>query len=284
MRNSSTVPSKQYLGLILLIIFWGSAFPIIKLALEFMSPFMIALIRVTVGGTLLFLFVRKLAYGVKESISALLNIGIFLILLNLGIQYSANPGLASTLIYTQPVFVLILSRLVLKERINLLQALGIVLAFTGVIASVGIGNFDLGSIIALLGGLTWAVGTIYYRIYLRDRDVLALNAYMSLFSGLFIAPVSLLEPRISPSLEGIGLTLLVSVTAQALGFILWFNAVKSIGPVKASTVVLLVPVSSYLFSYLLLGELPTLEEAVGSAITLLGVFLTFIPGINVRRG
>ncbi|WP_238027184.1 DMT family transporter [Metallosphaera javensis (ex Hofmann et al. 2022)] len=278
------MPSKQYLGLILLIIFWGSAFPIIKLALEFMSPFMIALIRVTVGGTLLFLFVRKLAYGVKESISALLNIGIFLILLNLGIQYSANPGLASTLIYTQPVFVLILSRLVLKERINLLQALGIVLAFTGVIASVGIGNFDLGSIIALLGGLTWAVGTIYYRIYLRDRDVLALNAYMSLFSGLFIAPVSLLEPRISPSLEGIGLTLLVSVTAQALGFILWFNAVKSIGPVKASTVVLLVPVSSYLFSYLLLGELPTLEEAVGSAITLLGVFLTFIPGINVRRG
>lgn len=278
------MPSKQYLGLILLIIFWGSAFPIIKLALEFMSPFMIALIRVTVGGTLLFLFVRKLAYGVKESISALLNIGIFLILLNLGIQYSANPGLASTLIYTQPVFVLILSRLVLKERINPLQALGIVLAFTGVIASVGIGNFDLGSIIALLGGLTWAVGTIYYRIYLRDRDVLALNAYMSLFSGLFIAPVSLLEPRISPSLEGIGLTLLVSVTAQALGFILWFNAVKSIGPVKASTVVLLVPVSSYLFSYLLLGELPTLEEAVGSAITLLGVFLTFIPGINVRRG
>ncbi|BCS92397.1 DMT family transporter [Metallosphaera javensis (ex Sakai et al. 2022)] len=278
------MPSKQYLGLILLIIFWGSAFPIIKLALEFMSPFMIALIRVTVGGTLLFLFVRKLAYGVKESISALLNIGIFLILLNLGIQYSANPGLASTLIYTQPVFVLILSRLVLKERINPLQALGIVLAFTGVIASVGIGNFDLGSIIALLGGLTWAVGTIYYRIYLRDRDVLALNAYMSLFSGLFIAPVSLLEPRISPSLEGIGLTLLVSVTAQALGFILWFNAVKFIGPVKASTVVLLVPVSSYLFSYLLLGELPTLEEAVGSAITLLGVFLTFIPGINVRRG
>ncbi|ABP94514.1 MULTISPECIES: DMT family transporter [Metallosphaera] len=277
------MPPKQYMGLILLILFWGSAFPIIKITLQFMSPFIIALIRVTVGGTLLFLVVRKLAYGVKESISALLNIGIFLVLLNLGIQYSANPGLASTLIYTQPVFVLILSRLVLKERINLLQVLGIVLAFTGVIASVGLSNFDLGSVIALLGGLTWAVGTIYYRVYLRDRDVLALNAYMSLFSGLFLAPVSLVEPRFTPNLEGIGLALLVSVTAQALGFILWFNAVKSIGPVRASTIVLLVPVSSYLFSYLLLGEIPTLEEAVGSAVTLFGIFLTFIPGINTRK-
>ncbi|MEM4956932.1 MAG: EamA family transporter, partial [Metallosphaera sp.] len=60
-------------------------------------------------------------------------------------------------------------------------------------------------------------------------------------------------------------------------------AVKSIGPVRASTIVLLVPVSSYLFSYLLLGEIPTLEEAVGSAVTLFGIFLTFIPGINTRK-
>ncbi|MEL9969972.1 MAG: DMT family transporter [Metallosphaera sp.] len=275
--------SKQYLGLIMLIVFWGSAFPIIKLTLIFMSPLVIALIRVVVGGTILYLYVRKLEYGVKESISALLNIGIFLILLNLGIQYASNPGLASTLIYTQPVFVLVLSSLILKEKLNALQVLGTLVAFLGVLSTVGITGFNIGSLIALLGGFIWALGTLYYRIYLREKDVLALNSYMSLFSTLFILPISLTDFRIDPSIEGIGLALLVSITSQALGFILWFNAVKSIGPIKASTFVLLVPVSSYFFSYLILNEVPTISEVVGSAVTLLGVFLTFLPGVLIKK-
>ncbi|QKR01068.1 EamA family transporter [Metallosphaera tengchongensis] len=263
--------------------FWGSAFPLIKIILDFMSPFLIALIRVLVGGTVLLLVSRRFIYGVKESISAILNIGLFLILLNLGIEFSPNPGLASTLIYTQPIFVLILSRVILKEKINLLQAMGILTAFLGIFASVGGGGFDLGSLISLGGGLTWALGTIYYRVNLRDRDVLALNSYMSLFSSLIIFPVSLLNFKIEWNAEGIGLALLVSITAQALGFILWFSTVRSIGPVKASSAVLLVPVSSYLFSYLLLGEIPSVIEIIGSAVTLTGVFLTFLPGIGVRK-
>ncbi|AWR99124.1 DMT family transporter [Metallosphaera hakonensis] len=274
---------RQILNLFALIVFWGSAFPIIKITLNFMSPFVIALIRVLVGGTILFLITRRLTIGVKESVSALLNIGIFLILLNLGIQYSSNPGLASTLIYTQPVFVLILSRLVLKERLNLIQVLGTVIAFVGIVSAVGVTDFNIGSVIALAGGLTWALGTIYYRVNLRDREVMSLNAYMSLFSSLFIFPVSLLDFHLTLNPMGIGLALLVSVTAQALGFILWFNAVRTIGPVRASSAVLLVPVSSYLFSLVLLGEIPTLPEALGSAITLLGVFLTFLPGASVKR-
>ncbi|AEB95837.1 conserved hypothetical protein [Metallosphaera cuprina Ar-4] len=248
-----------------------------------MSPLVIALIRVVVGGTILYLYVRKLEYGVKESISALLNIGIFLILLNLGIQYASNPGLASTLIYTQPVFVLVLSSLILKEKLNALQVLGTLVAFLGVLSTVGITGFNIGSLIALLGGFIWALGTLYYRIYLREKDVLALNSYMSLFSTLFILPISLTDFRIDPSIEGIGLALLVSITSQALGFILWFNAVKSIGPIKASTFVLLVPVSSYFFSYLILNEVPTISEVVGSAVTLLGVFLTFLPGVLIKK-
>ncbi|WP_246263777.1 DMT family transporter [Metallosphaera tengchongensis] len=274
---------KQFVSLALLISFWGSAFPLIKIILDFMSPFLIALIRVLVGGTVLLLVSRRFIYGVKESISAILNIGLFLILLNLGIEFSPNPGLASTLIYTQPIFVLILSRVILKEKINLLQAMGILTAFLGIFASVGGGGFDLGSLISLGGGLTWALGTIYYRVNLRDRDVLALNSYMSLFSSLIIFPVSLLNFKIEWNAEGIGLALLVSITAQALGFILWFSTVRSIGPVKASSAVLLVPVSSYLFSYLLLGEIPSVIEIIGSAVTLTGVFLTFLPGIGVRK-
>jgi Integral membrane protein DUF6. len=110
---------------------WGSAFPVIKIALDYLSPFLIALVRVTVGGTLLLLVSRKLIYGKKEAISAVLNVGLFMILLNLGVEYSSNPGLTSTMIYTQPVFVTVLSRFVLRERLIPLQILGVVLAFSG---------------------------------------------------------------------------------------------------------------------------------------------------------
>jgi len=275
--------NRSYLYLIVLVMVWGSAFPVIKIALDYLSPFLIALVRVTVGGTLLLLVSRKLIYGKKEAISAVLNVGLFMILLNLGVEYSSNPGLTSTMIYTQPVFVTVLSRFVLRERLIPLQILGVVLAFSGVLISVGSTDFSIGSIIAILGGLTWAVGTIYHRLYLSDRDVAGLNTFMSLFSALLILPLSFVDSKFSLDPVGWGSALLLAVTAQATGFLLWFKSVNMLGPVKASSAVLLVPVSSYLFSALLLRTAPTLLEGLGSSITLLGVFLTFLRPGTLRR-
>lgn len=264
--------SKGYLYLTGVVVVWGLSFPLSKLALHYMSPFVLTFIRFLVGGTLLLIYARGLVYGKREAINAILNMAIFVILLNIAINVSSDPALASVLIYTQPIFVIIIARL-LGEVVSLEQILGVMIAFIGIFISVGSTNFDLGSILAVVAALLWAIGTIYYS-KLKVSNVIKLNAFMSLFSSLFIIPLLPFSSYIVFSVNGIILAFLVAVLAQALGFIFWFNGVSELGPSIASSISILVPVSAYFFTFLLLGIVPSTLQVIGSALALIGVIIS----------
>ncbi len=266
---------KGYLSILGVIVVWGLSFPLSKMALYFMSPFVLTFIRFLVGGAILLAYARGMAVGKKEAVNAILNMGLFVILLNIAINLSTNPALASVLIYTQPIFVIILLRL-MGESVSPLQVLGTIVAFAGIFISVDSTSFSLGSLIAVIGAIVWALGTIYFRRNLMKTDVVKLNAFSSLFSALFVSP--LLQVQYSFSLRGLPYALLVAVLAQALGFIFWFTAVKALGPMNSSTLVIMVPVSAYLFSFALLNDVPTPIEIIGSGLALVGVLLSQVGG------
>ncbi|WP_240931195.1 DMT family transporter [Acidianus sulfidivorans] len=272
---------KGYTYLIGVIIFWGLSFPLSKLALTFMSPFVLTLIRFLVGGAILSIYARGLEYSKKEAINAILNMAIFVILLNVAINFSSNPALASVLIYTQPIFVIILARL-FGDVIRVSQAIGVLIAFIGIFISVNSVNFDLGSIIAIIAAILWAFGTIYYS-RLKVKNIIKLNAFMSLFSSLFIIPIIPFSDYFILNFEGLSLAILVAIIAQALGFIFWFKGVSELGPSVASSVVILVPASAYFFTFLLLGKIPSLFQLIGSFLALLGVFISQISRLKVKK-
>lgn len=273
--------SKGYLYLIGVIIVWGLSFPLSKLALSFMSPFVLTFIRFLVGGTILLIYARGLVYGKKEIINAILNVAIFVILLNIAINFSSNPALTSVLVYTQPIFVIVIARL-LGESVRLDQIIGVIVAFSGILISVDSTSFDLGSFMAIFAAILWAVGTIYYS-KMKVNNVIKLNAFMSLFSSIFVIPILPFSGYIKLNVYGILLAILVAFLAQSLGFILWFNGVRELGPSVASSVVILVPVSAYLFTFLILGKVPTTLEIVGSSLALLGVLISQYSKIRVTK-
>lgn len=273
--------SKGYLYLIGVIIVWGLSFPLSKLALSFMSPFVLTFIRFLVGGTILLIYARGLVYGKKEIINAILNVAIFVILLNIAINFSSNPALTSVLVYTQPIFVIVIARL-LGESVRLDQIIGVIVAFSGILISVDSTSFDLGSVMAIFAAILWAIGTIYYS-KMKVNNVIKLNAFMSLFSSIFVIPILPFSGYIKLNVYGILLAILVAFLAQSLGFILWFNGVRELGPSVASSVVILVPVSAYLFTFLILGKVPTTLEIVGSSLALLGVLISQYSKIRVTK-
>ncbi|MEW9491856.1 MAG: DMT family transporter [Candidatus Aramenus sulfurataquae] len=267
---------KGYLSILGVVVVWGLSFPLSKLALYFMSPFVLTFIRFLVGGVVLLAYARGMVIGVKEAINAILNMGLFVILLNIAINLSTNPALTSVLIYTQPIFVIVLLRL-MHERLSLLQIAGTVIAFAGIFISVDSTSFSVGSLVAVVGAIIWAIGTIYFRRNLMRTDVIKLNAFSSLFSTVFVVPF--LPASYSFSLNGLPYALLVALLAQALGFIFWFTAVKSLGPLNSSTLAIMVPVSAYLFSFVILDDVPTPMEVLGSVLALGGVLLSQL-GVN----
>ena len=266
---------KKYLPILGVILVWSSAYPLIKIALAYMSPILLAIIRLIVGGALLAIYARGFVYGVKEFVSAILNVALFMVLLNFGVMLSPNPALSATLIYTQPVFIVILSYFVFKEKVNLAKIIGVIIAIAGSIYASGDLNVNLGALISIIGGFVWALGTIFYRKFLINEDVAKLNSFMALVSVPILFLFLPFHFYFNPSFEGILMAVIIGITAQALGFIFWFTSVKNLGSFRASALSLLVPPLSYFFSYLILGDIPTFEEILGSSLVLLGVLLTF---------
>ncbi|MEJ2777328.1 DMT family transporter [Stygiolobus sp. RP850M] len=267
---------RKVLPIITVILVWSSAYPLIKIAVDYVSPIVLAVIRLVTGGIILTVYGRGLSYGKKEMIGGLINVALFMLFLNFGVMLSVNPALSATLIYTQPIFLVILSAVFLSEKPSVLQLLGVIIAISGAIYSAGITGFNLGSIISLIGGLIWAIGTSYYQVFLIEKDVIKLNSFMALFSALFLLPFTPINFYFKFTISGILVAVIIGITAQAIGFIAWFNSIKQLGSFLSSSLSLLVPAMSYLFSFIMLDEVPTFQQLLGTAIVLLGVFLTII--------
>ena len=264
---------RGYLAMIGVLTAWGSSYSISKVAMYYMSPFVLTMYRFAIGGLVLALVGRGLIINRKYVINALLNGALFVVFLNIAIQYSTNPALVSVLVYTQPIFVLILSIALYHEKPRALQVIGIALAFTGLLIAVGVYSFDIGDVIAILGAFVWALGTHYYRRNLVNEDLIKLNASMAVISALIASPTLIINPYMSPSISAVAWGVLVALVAQVAGFLLWFLGVKDLGPITASSISILVPASAYVFALLILGKVPTMTEIIGSAIALVGVLL-----------
>ncbi|MEM4911683.1 MAG: DMT family transporter, partial [Metallosphaera sp.] len=278
-RKRDFMRSLGYAYITVLIIVWSLNFPVSKIALNFMSPFVLTIFRLLFAGIVLTVLGRGLVVSMKALINGLLNVALFVILLNTSLYFTTNPALTSVLIYTQPIFLVIMSPLI-NERVEFIQTIGVIVSFLGILISVNFLQFDLGSILAIGASLSWALGTVYYKKNLdKNIDNVKLNAFMSLTSLIIVCPTLLINSYFDFSLESLGLGILVALLSQIIGYVLWFNSVKILGAVRTSSLTILVPVAAHIFTFILLGEVPSMREALGASLTLIGVLLTQIPNL-----
>jgi drug/metabolite transporter (DMT)-like permease len=254
------------------IVLWGLSYPLTKLVTYYSSPMIVSVVRVLVGFIFFYLLGRGLSIGLNEFINGLLNFAIFLTLLNLGIYFSPNPGLVAIMIYTQPLFILIIEA-ILGNKISIREIIGIIMGVIGITASAFL-NFNLGLLFGLGAGLVFAIGAVYYRRKVAKQDVIKLNAFMTLSSLPILLALTPLDFHFTLNLINIILLITLGLTSQVGGFYFWFNAIKHLGSIKAGAGSLLVPVMAYVLTYAFFRTIPTPLETIGSAITLIGVYLT----------
>lgn len=274
---------KDYIWPAITILAWSVSYSLIKLALQYMGPIPLLEIRLLAGGLVLTIIARGIVAGKKELVSAVLNVGLFLVCLNLGVELSSNPALAAVLIYTQPAFLIALGAIT-GEPVSFPRALGTAIALIGAVISAGSVNFDLGALVSLAAGFLWALGTLYHRKYLANEDLMKLNAFYSLASLVMDSPLLALDHRFTMSVIGILYAVLVGLLAQAIGFVSWFKGIKALGPFVTSSLGLLVPPLSYVFTFLILGDVPSLAEVIGSALVVGGVALANLEGLRRYGG
>ncbi|MBR4998770.1 MAG: EamA family transporter, partial [Clostridia bacterium] len=104
----------------------------------------------------------------------------------------SGTSVAVILLYTSPIFVLLMSVLFFKEKITFVKIIALILTFAGCILVSGIGGqgglSTKGFFIGLCAGFGYALYSIFSRIALKKYDSLTVTFYTFLFSAISIIP------------------------------------------------------------------------------------------------
>ncbi len=279
---------------------WSVNYLVGRLAPGVIAPHMLALLRWSLAGLVLAAFAWPELRAKKSSL--LKNGWHYMVLGALGMWicgawvYIGARSTSATniaLIYAlSPVFIALVSSLWLRERLGLVQWLGIALAFVGLVHVVIQGQWVALADVRLVAGDLWILGATVswtlYSIFLKrwPSDFSPIARLVLIISGgvLLLAPLTVLE-----ALSGLPMTqtiwgwkTLSLVTAAALlpgagAYLAYATLQKALGAARAGLTLYLGPVYAAVTAFLVLGEPVHAYHLVGAVVILPGIYLASRP-------
>ena len=254
------------LALVVLSLIWGYTWVMAKQALSFAPPFSFAAQR-CVGGALVLLLVVKLTGRSLRPAAPLATVGIGLVqvagfmLLQTWALVEGGPGKTAVLIFTMPIWTLLLARLFLKEDIRPGQWLAAFCALAGLVLIIEPWDMQsslLSKFLGVTAALCWAIGTIQVK-WLRRRqqvDLLSLTAWQMVVGAV---PLTLLayfipEPATHWTPYYIEILVVMTLGSTALCWWLWIYILDRVPAWEASLSVLGTPVVAIVSSRWVLDE------------------------------
>ena len=283
-----------FLAFALLVVFWGSAFTTIKVALGYAPPVLFAGTRTLLCGAVMTL--AALVWGGSANLRrdwaiylllAGFNVVGFMGLQTFAVLYMPS-GWAAVVIYLQPILVGLLAFLILGEYLSTTKVVGLLSGFSGVVV-VSAGSLSGASLGTPLGvafgvgsAVGWAFGTVYFKKYGERLSTLWAVALPFSLGGIFLTGLGLvLEPfsDISWNQTFVASWLYTVLVGTALAWMLWLGLVRAGEASRVSAYVFFVPLVSILLGVLFLGEPLSLWLLVGAILVVSGIYL-----VNRREG
>ena len=292
-------PSRRWLPAIALVVLsltWGYTWILAKQGLAYAPPFAFAAER-CVGGALALIVALKLtgrrltlvAPGQTLAIGLLQGAG-FMIFQTWALV-EGGPGKTAVLIFTMPIWTLLLAWPLLGERVRGKQWLAAASTLTGLLMIIEPWDMQaslFSKFLGLMAALCWATGTILIK-RLRSTtpvDLLTLTAWQMVLGAVPLVLLSLVvpEPPTQWTLSYVGLLGFMSVASTAMCWWLWIYILDRVPAWEASLSVLGTPVVAILSSRLTFGEEFKATEVAG--ILLIGsglVLLSLLSWAASRR-
>ncbi len=292
LRNGSRIGQTDAL-MLLTVLLWAVNLSVIKIGLRGLTPHAFNGIRLTIASVvyLLVLAVRGEKFrlapgdGGKAVILGILGITAYQFFFIQAIDHT-NASTASILMATSPLFIAVISTALGQERLHWAAWGGIAVSFGGFLFVVSgeNGGFSLsgpavrGAVLILLANACWAVYTVLSKPVLDRNSPLRLAGLGTAIGTLLYLPFTARDLAAVDwrgiTLQAWGAILYSGLVAIVLCFVIWYASVKKVGSARTGAFSNLTPIFATAFAALFLGETMTAREAVGSAVVLLGVYLT----------
>lgn len=287
----SNVQRKQWIGFICLGVTasgWALNWPLMKILLRDWPPlFARGLAGVTAS---LILGVIALAWHQslkvpRETIPRLLFASFTNVFAWMGFSTVAmklvTVGEGALIIYTMPIWAMLFAWPVLHMRPTVRDVIALVLGIAGVALLLGANGFafDTGKLVGIVLSLSCAVlfalGNVLNRAPLPIPPLAGVAWQVGLGCLAMLILGIVFEHPYYVAISPVGLACFVYMTLVSMGlcYLTWFETLRRLPPVSASTGMLLVPVLAIFAAAVILSEPLGLRELAAIALTLGGVTL-----------
>ncbi len=276
------------LALAVLSLTWGYTWVVAKQGLAYAPPFAFAAER-CVGGALSLVIALKLMGRPLKLVAPLQTMGIGLaqvagfMVFQTWALVEGGPGKTAVLIFTMPIWTLLLAWPILGERVRGKQWLAAAATLSGLLMIIEPWDMHASLFSKFLGvtaALCWATGTILIKRLRATTpvDLLTLTTWQMIFGAVPLVVLALVvpEPPTHWTMHFAGILGFMSVGSTALCWWLWIYILDRVPAWEASLSVLGTPVVAILSSRLTFGEeFKTAEVAgillIGSGLALLSL-------------
>ena len=274
---------------------WSLSFVFYRVGVLEFGSLAFASLRVIFAGLVMLVFVllkKKNRDGIKAHWKMLALVGLFsaalpFVLFSFSAQ-SVNAGVLAVLNASVPMMSGFIARVFFKDRLSKKQALGLVIGVFGVIILMSeslFGGGDQGKGLvegllpmgyALFACVGYALGANITKNYLYDVSPVAITAGSLIIGSLIMLPVAFIEFPYGKaiSIKAWVSVICIGVFSTAIALIFMNQLIKNIGPTRATSITLVIPIFAIILGYLLLGEALNIQAIIGSIVILIGTYLS----------
>lgn len=277
LTSMKSSPTKGYLLIAGAALIWGTN-GIFSRFFDLPTPVML-FYRFLIEFVLLFFYLlyrdRKITYP-RSNLKGIITLGTFNTLLSLTAFYAfVNTSIANAeiLLYAYPVYVLILSPFILKEKLEkstlpvlTVSFMGLILlALSGGIASGG--NNSLGVISGFSAGIFFALYVLSAKKISHKLDGMLMNLYQQAVTVILLAPFLFIYTY-HLDLKNIVLLLIIGLFHSALAASLYFWGIKLVKAQNVGIISYMEPLSGVFFAAVLFHEIPGILTVLGGGLIL----------------
>ncbi|MGW7317658.1 EamA family transporter [Streptomyces sp. NPDC054865] len=280
MRTSRTLTDSALTALAPAI--WGSTYLVTTEFLPTDRPLLASLLRALPAGLILVLIGRTLPRGIwwwRALVLGVLNIGAFFYLLFVA-AYNLPGGVAALVMSIQPMLVLLLGALLLKDKIKPVHVAACALGAAGVALLVLQPNAGLnttGVVAGLLGAVSMASGIVLTKRWGRPEGVglLPFTGWQLTVGGLVLLPIALIGEGLPDEItaENLWGFAYLGIIGALFAYAIWFRGVQRLPALAVSFLSFASPLAATLLGYFVLDQALSPLQIAGALTVVAAVIL-----------
>ena len=275
-------------------LFWGFSFVWVKIVYAHgYRPIMTIFIRLVISSVILYLIVKlmkreqkieKVDYG-KFLLLALFEPFLYFMGESFGLRLVSST-VAAVIVSTIPVISPMFAYIFVREKISLMNLIGLIVSFLGILLMVFNKDFTFeASPLGVLLEFCAVIAAIFYSVAIKKLthkySAFTIIKVQNILGAIYFLPLFFIFDfnlfiSIKPDFELVYSLMMLAVFASSAAFILYIPVIRELGIIKANIFTNFIPVFTAITSYFVLSETFDFGKILGMTVVIAGVVISQI--------